>query len=349
MSSNILAVITADENNIISSFEKCVNFLEKNESGKLNGFYASDYCYIKKHSPELFEKVKSFVESERLQPLGGMWKEYDGKECSTEFLSRNILFSQKFFIRNFGRTFRTAYGKKIENFASVQLLYGGKINAYIMTGEKHFDSLFWWDSESGYRILAVDECSLNIKSIDEIGEDDTTVTFDEYFREVYNSMTDIPDILLDNIKITEENETEKLLLKAEKVSTVNTLINHGEDRTKLFLKLWKKYIAGDLDFARSNAEKIIAECKNAGIEDDCIAQINNENVRLLSFKLCADKMGDTIIRVCETGGKTKRTMIKCDISDCAFYVDIEPYEVRCFKVGEDGITVEANTLENIEL
>ncbi len=348
MNNYTLAVLKADKNNISESFAKAIAFLEKNESNKLNAFYAYDYKFIKKNEPETFDKIKAFVEAGRLQPLSGWWYDSTSEKISDENLARNTLFSQKFFARNFGRPYLIAYGKPISNRLSSEILFRSKINCYIEENSESKTTLYWIDTKNIYRVLGASAELLPVKSIDEITDEDETVTLDTYFSNVLYSTDDIDDIKeVDFENTAEESKTEKLLLKAEMLDAVNVIKNNGETKIKEIKCAWKALLAS-FPCAEEKAEEIAKELEGVSFTPDELFETTSKTVELLAFKKCCKKSDDILIRVRQTAPVSEKIAVKSKILDAAFWVDIEPYEIRSFLINAEGTPIESNFIENVD-
>ncbi len=75
--------------------------------------------------------------------------------------------------------------------------------------------------------------------------------------------------------------------------------------------------------------------------------VNKPNVQLTAFKFCEDGSGDVIIRLCETEGKAVKAAIVCDIIDAGFYADFGKFEIKTFRVNNEGYVTETDFLEGI--
>ena len=75
--------------------------------------------------------------------------------------------------------------------------------------------------------------------------------------------------------------------------------------------------------------------------------VNKSNIQLTAFKFCEDGSGDVIIRLCETEGKAVKAAIVCDIIDAGFYSDFDKFEIKTFRVNNDGYVTETDFLEGI--
>ncbi len=344
-----LAVLKADKNNIAESFKKAIAFLEKNEEKFLNAFYASDYKFIKKNEPELFEKAKALVEAERLQPLGVWWNEDTAEKISDENLARNVLYSQKFFKKNFGKIFRTGFGVKINNPLSSEIIFRGRYNCYVEENINSDTAIYWLDAKNGHRIMGANADKVNIKTIDEIAENEKTATLDKFFYDVYNTLEDVDAIAEINYEASSpETELEKLLISCEKKDVINVIKNGKESKIKEINHAWKALLSG----CKKAEEKITAianELENIAIDEAELFTTTSKTTELAAFKKCCKKNDNVIIRVRQTADISEKIVVKSKLLDTCFWVDIEPYEIRSFIINSEGTPQESNLIENIDL
>lgn len=349
MKNYTLAVLKADKNDIGGSFAKAIAFLEANDKNILNAFYAADYKYIKKNDSATFEKVKAFVEAGRLQPLGAWWNDSADVKISDENMARNTLYSQKFFMKNFGKVFRTGYGKKLTNPLAAEILFRSRINCYIEEDTEAKADFYWLDTKNLNRILGTSTKVLNFKSIDEITSDDEMITFDEYFHAVYNTLDDVDAIAdIDYSDSEPETDTEKLLLQCEVLDVVNVIRNGAESKIKKINKAWKALLSG-YPCAEEKAKEIAEELEDAEICMTDIFETTSETTELLALKKCCKNSDKVILRIRQTKPVSEKIVVKSRLLDACFWVDIEPYEIRSFIIDADGVAVESNIIENIDI
>lgn len=349
MKNYTLAVLKADKNDISGSFAKAIAFLEKNDANKLNAFFASDYKFIKKNEPETFEKVKALVEANRLQPLGAWWNDSAEERISDENMARNTLYSQKFFMKNFGKVFRTGYGKKLTNPLAIEILFRSRINCYVEEDAEAKADFYWLDTKNLNRILGTSTKALNFKAIDEVTENDETITFDEYFHEFYSNLEDVDVIAdIDYSESAKETETEKLLLQCEVLDVVNVVKNGAESKIKEINKAWKALLSG-YPCAAEKAEAIAKELENVEACATDIFETTSETAELLALKKCCKNSDKVILRIRQTAAVSEKIVVKSKILDACFWVDIEPYEIRSFIIDGEGVAVESNIIENIDI
>lgn len=349
MKNYTFAVLKADKENISESFKKAIAFLEKDEKNCLNAFYAEDYKFIKKNEPELFEKVKAFVEAEKLQPLGSWWNDSTDEKISLEKFARNTLYSQKFFKKNFGKVFRTGYGKKVNNPLAVEILFRSRTNCYVEEDVCAKADFYWLDTKNLNRIMGVSTKTLNIKAIDEITAEDETIIFDKYFNEIYSNLDDIDVIAdIDYSEPVAEADIEKLLLRCEVLDLTNVIKNGAESKIKEINKAWKALLAG-YPCAQEKADTIAKELENVEVTANEIFETTSETVELVALKKCCKNSDNVIIRIRQTADKSEKIVVKSKLLDACFWVDIEPYETRSFIIDNEGVPVESNIIENIDL
>ncbi|XEC93745.1 alpha-mannosidase [Paenibacillus tarimensis] len=62
------------------------------------------YAFAKEHYPELYDKIKARIAEGRWELVGGMWVEPDLNIPSGESLARQLLYGQRFYKEEFGKT-----------------------------------------------------------------------------------------------------------------------------------------------------------------------------------------------------------------------------------------------------
>ncbi|WP_378730314.1 alpha-mannosidase [Nocardia brasiliensis] len=63
---------------------------------------AAQYDFIKRHRPEVYERVKEAVSAGRFVPTGGMWVEADTNMPGSEAMARQFVHGKRFFLDEFG-------------------------------------------------------------------------------------------------------------------------------------------------------------------------------------------------------------------------------------------------------
>ncbi|MGV2794947.1 alpha-mannosidase, partial [Clostridium perfringens] len=62
------------------------------------------FAYLKDNDPDLYARVKERIQEGRIELVGGMWVEPDLNLPSGESLMRQMLYGQRFYLEEFGRT-----------------------------------------------------------------------------------------------------------------------------------------------------------------------------------------------------------------------------------------------------
>ncbi|MBQ6466508.1 MAG: alpha-mannosidase [Clostridia bacterium] len=73
--------------------------------------------------------------------------------------------------------------------------------------------------------------------------------------------------------------------------------------------------------------------------------IDKDNIRLMAFKKCEDGGAGYIIRLAETAGKSVKVSVVCNIINAGFYADFRPFEIKTFRIDENGYALETDFLE----
>lgn len=125
---------------------------------------ASYYKYVKLSEPEMFEEIKKRVKEGRWQFTGGMWVQPDCNIPCGESFARHLLYSQRFFKENFGRTTNTGYN--VDSFGHNGMLpqlynkAGIKNYVYLRPSRDREktnlpeSTLYWWESPEGSKVLS---------------------------------------------------------------------------------------------------------------------------------------------------------------------------------------------------
>ena len=93
----------------VRTFANAVNLLERNPDFVYCHSQAQHYSWVEQDAPDIFAKVKKFVEEGRWEPVGGMWVETDLNLPDGESLLRQMNQGQRAFRRWFGVTCNGAF------------------------------------------------------------------------------------------------------------------------------------------------------------------------------------------------------------------------------------------------
>ena len=87
----------------VRTFTKQMNNIEKHSSYIYGASQPWQFEYLKNNEPIVFEKIRSNIQSGRIEPQGGMYVEADTNLSGGEALVRQFYFGRKFFSEEFGK------------------------------------------------------------------------------------------------------------------------------------------------------------------------------------------------------------------------------------------------------
>lgn len=87
---------------VARTFSNVLDLMERNPDFVFTASSAQQYAWLKKHYPDLFERVAEKVRSGQFVPAGGMWVESDTNMPGGEALARQFVAGKRFFLENFG-------------------------------------------------------------------------------------------------------------------------------------------------------------------------------------------------------------------------------------------------------
>ena len=118
---------------IRSTYRSALDRMKENKDYKFTSACAGYYFWIKHIEPDMFEEIKQRVKEGRWGAVGGMWVQPDCNIPSGESFCRHFLYSQRFFLENFGKT--TKVGYNVDSFghsaALPQLFKKSGIDYYV--------------------------------------------------------------------------------------------------------------------------------------------------------------------------------------------------------------------------
>ncbi|AWB43090.1 alpha-mannosidase [Paenibacillus sp. CAA11] len=120
------------------------------------------FAYLKDNDPELYERVKARIAEGRWELVGGMWVEPDLNIPSGESLIRQMLYGQRFYQQEFGRTSHIEWLPDTFGYCASlpQILKHGKIDYFMTTKLGWNDTnvfpydLFHWVGIDGTSMLS---------------------------------------------------------------------------------------------------------------------------------------------------------------------------------------------------
>jgi alpha-mannosidase len=144
------------------TFHTAIGLMEASEDFRFNQSTAHYYAQIAEDDPALYKSIKARVASGQWEAIGGMWVEPDTNMPTGESLTRQILYGQRYFEKEFGRRHTVCWLPDCFGFSGAlpQLLKQGGIDSFFTikvnwseTNKMPAD-LFWWEGLDGSRVLA---------------------------------------------------------------------------------------------------------------------------------------------------------------------------------------------------
>lgn len=120
------------------------------------------YAFLKEHDPELYERVKKRIAEGRWELVGGMWVEPDLNIPSGESLIRQMLYGQRFYMEEFGKTSQIEWLPDTFGYCASlpQILKHGNVEYFMTTKLGWNDTnvfpydLFHWVGIDGTAIMS---------------------------------------------------------------------------------------------------------------------------------------------------------------------------------------------------
>ncbi|MEQ4723929.1 glycoside hydrolase family 38 C-terminal domain-containing protein [Nonomuraea sp. B19D2] len=122
---------------------------------------AQHFSWLEEHYPQLFARVRHYVEQGRFVPVGGMWVEADGVIPTGESMVRQLTYGKRYFLSRFGREPREvwlpdSFGysgalPQLARRAGSRWFLTQKISWNDSTVFPHHS--FWWEGIDGTRIF----------------------------------------------------------------------------------------------------------------------------------------------------------------------------------------------------
>ncbi len=146
-----------------NTFGKVLDLMDNNPDFYFIQSSAQFYKWMEELSPELFERIKQYVNEGRWEITGGMWIEPDTNGISGESYARQIYYGKRYFREKFGIDIKLAWLPDsfgypntlpmILNEGGIKYFYTAKLN---FEHPLHFPYyIFRWLSPDGSEVLSV--------------------------------------------------------------------------------------------------------------------------------------------------------------------------------------------------
>ncbi len=144
------------------TFHTALSLMESSEDFRFNQSTAHYYAQIAEDDPALFNAIKARVASGQWETVGGLWVEPDTNMPTGESLTRQVLYGQRYFEKQFGARHTVCWLPDCFGFSGAlpQLLRQGGIDNFFTIKVNWSETnrfpadLFWWEGIDGSRVLA---------------------------------------------------------------------------------------------------------------------------------------------------------------------------------------------------
>lgn len=145
-----------------ATFQSALDRLDEFEGFVFTCAGACYYHWVEANAPDMFEKIKKRVQEGRWVIVGGMWIQPDLNMPSGESLTRQLLYSQRYFMEKFGIVAKTGYN--VDSFGQSamlpQIYQNAGIDQYVWMRPNDRENpavpqgAFRWQSPDGSEVLA---------------------------------------------------------------------------------------------------------------------------------------------------------------------------------------------------
>ncbi len=146
----------------IRTFANQVRLLKEYPEYIFGASQPQHYAFVKKHAPQLYQEIRTFVRQGRWELQGGMWVEADCNLISGESMVRQILHGKNFFNDEFGIEVKNLWLPDVFGYSAAlpQILQKSGID-YFLTQKLSWNAFntfpyttFLWEGMDGSRVLA---------------------------------------------------------------------------------------------------------------------------------------------------------------------------------------------------
>ncbi len=143
---------------VYNTFFNVLNMMDKYPDLKFTQSSLLYYSTIQQRSPEVFDRIKQNIASERWSVVGGQWVETDESMPAGESLIRQFLISKDYYSRNLNiESIPIAWSPDMftGHTSTIPKIYAGcGIKYYVFSrAAPEGKKIFWWESNDGTRLL----------------------------------------------------------------------------------------------------------------------------------------------------------------------------------------------------
>lgn len=144
------------------TFHTALDLIKKSPDFIFNQSTAAYYAQLETDDPDLLAAITKQVKAGRWEVLGGMWVEPDTNMPTGESLTRQILYGQRYFEKQFGMRHKVCWLPDCFGFSGAlpQLLKQGGMESFFTIKVNWSETnrfphdIFWWEGLDGSRVLA---------------------------------------------------------------------------------------------------------------------------------------------------------------------------------------------------
>lgn len=139
-----------------NTFSDQIKLMEKYKDFIFAQSQAQAYLAMEENAPEVFNKIKKYVNSGNWDIVGGMWVEPDLNILSGESLVRQLLYGKLYLQEKFGVDVKVGWNPDSFGHSAMlpQILKKSGIDYYVFCRGGKGENIFWWESKDGSKILA---------------------------------------------------------------------------------------------------------------------------------------------------------------------------------------------------
>ena len=164
------------------NLRQTVAFMEEFPDFTMLQSQAAVYNFVEMVDPPLFEQVKKYVKSGRLELAGGMWTEGDMNMSSGEAIARSFLLGQRYFQSRFGKI--ANIGWLPDNFGHIsqfpQILKLADCDYFYHHRCKVYKGTYWWVGPDLSKVLVYANDTYNGKITPSLKDELKKITPDKY-------------------------------------------------------------------------------------------------------------------------------------------------------------------------
>lgn len=137
------------------TFTRATNNMDKYPEYIFSQSQVPLYKVTKDTFPELFEKMRKYIEEGRWEIVGGMYIEFEGGQPCGESIVRQCVMGKRYFMEEFGVDVKTGWQEDAWShpWQIPQIFKKCGIDFYMFKRGEKGEKLFWWQAPDGSKVL----------------------------------------------------------------------------------------------------------------------------------------------------------------------------------------------------